>query len=369
MNKKTCGMGVRAERACHQTYAFVTCVHARLPRSLCSSLALNVPLAEGCAMASLPHLTVRSAFLELLAQRGGDASERKSRSEGPQARMADFPNEAPSCRPCSAELRAGVVSLDADAGARTHRLIFASGFSESLEACGTEPSACPTPWSSLCGDWGYQGEVLLELAFDLQLEAAPVGTPWADCSQAVVEELAGAAISWSSVRSDWGYQNVCLPELAAAPQPGADWDTQANFNEEPEATAEWDGFPPWTTGESTEATAPNGNAAEDGGDLLASAGPPKAGSYLAALIDGVAATCQPCGKAATLQPASRSPVDRSAGLRAAMGSKAKKAAAAVNAGKGPAESIRDSKGAARGRRRSGKLGGRRRRVPAEVLPA
>ena len=123
------------------------------------------------------EFSVRNTFLELVAVSGGGASQRKTRSESPRTRMSGLPCHAITERPCSVALEADAAPSDVDADCFAHRLIFSGGLGETLEFSGAESSPCPTPWSSQCGDWGYQDYVLAGIAPDLDLEAAFMGTP------------------------------------------------------------------------------------------------------------------------------------------------------------------------------------------------
>ena len=297
-------------------------------------------------------LAVRHTFLQLLPSRGGDASLRKTRSEDPQARMPSLPRHA---------LEAEVVSSDAEANRCTHHMILAYGLGHSLEAGGAEPSACSTPWSSLCGDWGYQGDVS-------QFEATPVETSCLTCAQIVIEGSTEAVASGSSVCGNGDYQPAPLFELETAPEPGDVGKTLTALDGYPDTSAAW---APWAKRGTIDGAAPTSNAAEDRGGQLASAKPRKAGSYLAALMTFSGAPTQPCGKMLAIQRPSRAPVavgHCAVGLPTATCSSAKTATSATIR-EGAAEAIRDKKEATKGRRRGGKRGGRRRRVSNEIATA
>ena len=262
------------------------------------------------AMDALIVLAVRHTFPELLTARGGDANQRKTRSEGPQARMSSLPRRA---------LEADVVVSDAEADRCTHHVIFADGLGNSLEASGAEPSACPTPWSSLCGDWGYQGDVS-------QFETSPVQTSCLVCARSVIERSTEAVAPWSSVCCNWNPESAPVFELETVPEPGDVREMPTALGECPETTVAWS---PWAKRGAVESAVPASSAAEDRAGQLASTSPPNADRYLAALMTFSNASPQPCGKTLAIQKASRAPVGQcAAGRQTATSSSAKAIAAA-----------------------------------------
>ena len=300
-------------------------------------------------MDALTVLTVRNTFLELLVVGGGDARQRKARSEGPQTGNSSSPRRALIQRPHSIALGSEAASSNANEDCRAHHLIFPAGASDSLEVSGVEPSFCPTPWSSQCGDWGYQDDVLAGFTFDLQMGTAFMETSWVVCVQPGLEESANTVTPWSSACGDWD-----------------DWEIPPAFDEGPGTNTAW---APWVERSSVVGAAPTDKAMEDRSGQLAKTSPLKCGSYLEALMGSTCAPQQPRGKSASPQTASRPHVEhRAAGVQTALSSNASLPASAVNR-EGAAEPTRVTKAVGKGRRRSGKLSGCRRRVPVEVLPA
>jgi hypothetical protein len=169
-------------------------------------------------MARCHRVVVRNTFLQVVPPLMGDALWRVSRSAGPRAKADRLPiilEEAPPA---------------------------------------DEPEQCvyATPWSSVCGDWGYQNAFMSELATDVLLEAAPVDELWGwwSCEGSAQEEV------WVDAQQD-------LWMLAAAPV-------------EPQDMEEF-------------------KFIEDEGKPVGGSGSPPAGSYLAALLQHIDAPCFPGG--------------------------------------------------------------------------
>ena len=292
-------------------------------------------------------LTARNTFLELPTSRVSGASMRKTRSEGPQARMISLPRHVLGSR---------VGHPDDDANFCTRHSIFDDCLGRSVEASDAEPIACPTPWSSLCGDWGYQGDAW-------QLELTTVETACPICNQVVIGGSTEAGTPWSGVRGVWDYQSAPSFELEAVPGHGDDGEMSAPLHGYPGIIAAQS---LWAEQGTVECAAQKSSIVEDRGGQLVSATPPKADSYLAALMRFAGATPQPCGGTHAIQTASRaSAAHRATGRQTSKRSDAKTLASA-SVREGAAEAIRDEKMVTKGRRRSGVLGGRRRRASTEA---
>ena len=239
-------------------------------------------------MASCHRLVIRNTFLEVVPDLGGDASGRVSRSAGPWTKA----NHPPTI------------------------------LGESLAVDEPVPCACATPWSSVCGDWGYQIAVMSELAADMLLEAVPAEEPlgsWA-CQGFALEEL------WLDDRQDV-------------------WNAATAFEHSPDMEA-------------------LENIVQNKGRPIGRSRSPKAGSYLAALMKRVDASCLPGGKNAVLQPAAA--VCRLPGLRAAVDKRSPVLEAKPVRETITAEKLTELATPVNGNTKSrrGKRGGRKQRVPA-----
>jgi len=240
-------------------------------------------LAPASTMACFHRVVVRNTFLQVVPPFAGTALWRVSRSAGPRLKADQLP-----------------IILE-----------------EAPRADESEQCVYSTPWSSVCGDCGYQNVFLSEIATDVPFEAAPV------------EDLRGG---WSCKRSQpegvWVDAQHDLWMLAAAPVESPDME----------------GF----------------DFIEGEGVPVGGSSSPPAGSYLAALMKHVDAPCSQSGN--RIQPTaggcwlSRPPVVSD---EATFASKSKLAQRTQSANKF-SESTNTSDGNAKGRRR-GKRGGRNRR--------
>ena len=113
-----------------------------------------------------------------------------------------------------------VSARDADPGINCQgTLIFNENLQEIVEWKSADASLCPTPWSSLCGDWGYQKELdcvvgeyeIIQFDPDTISHSAQVSTPktqivvmWDIENYEIQQEFdVGATIEHFYPEADW----------------------------------------------------------------------------------------------------------------------------------------------------------------------
>ena len=143
-------------------------------------------------MAFLHRVRIHNTFLQVVQD---DAPTRKSRSEGAQQRCKGDAFE-PLARKLDNKLgliwreRQETETSVTDADVFQHRVIF-NGLEAAMETHDVEPSVCPTPGNSFCGDLGYQSEVWPQPVFYVPLVWAFASECWC---QASFGKPAGAAL-------------------------------------------------------------------------------------------------------------------------------------------------------------------------------
>ena len=248
-------------------------------------------------MAFLHRVRIHNTFLQVVQD---DAPTRKSRSEGAQQRCKGDAFE-PLARKLDNKLgliwreRQETETSVTDADVFQHRVIF-NGLEAAMETHDVEPSVCPTPGSSFCGDLGYQSEVWPQPVFYVPLVWAFASECWC---QASFGEPAGAAlgnvgqaapeasIHAQGVTTDDSYEFLpqrafdLLPEaiLVSEERQPSDWQGQLG------PTTEQNDFPELVTAIH--------ELHKQHGDPTADRSVSKAGSYLSALLKNIGDPCSP----------------------------------------------------------------------------